>query len=47
MLLIDAQGDDIGLSLPAGWLEAHPLTQAELVEEARRLEAGGFRMHLR
>jgi exopolyphosphatase/guanosine-5'-triphosphate,3'-diphosphate pyrophosphatase len=29
-----------------GWLEAHPLTQADLLEEAEVLRAGGFELRL-
>jgi exopolyphosphatase / guanosine-5'-triphosphate,3'-diphosphate pyrophosphatase len=29
-----------------GWLEAHPLTQADLLEEAEMLRAGGFELKL-
>jgi exopolyphosphatase/guanosine-5'-triphosphate,3'-diphosphate pyrophosphatase len=46
MLLIEAQGDAIRLSLPAEWLENHPLTRAELEQEAEQLRVGGFTMQL-
>ena len=29
---------------PSGWLEGHPLTQADLQEEAEFLKAGGFEL---
>lgn len=32
-----AQGDELALAFPAGWLEDHPLTRADLEEEAERL----------
>jgi exopolyphosphatase/guanosine-5'-triphosphate,3'-diphosphate pyrophosphatase len=34
------------LRFPPGWLEAHPLTQADLQEEAAFLEAGDFELEL-
>lgn len=32
-----AQGDELALAFPVGWLEDHPLTRADLEEEAERL----------
>jgi len=46
MLLLEAHNDDLRVSLPADWLESHPLTRAELEEEAQRLDAAGYHMHL-
>jgi len=40
--LLDAKGDRLRLDFPAGWLEAHPLTQAELEQEQGYLEAAGI-----
>ncbi len=37
-----AEGENIVLSFPRGWLESHPLTEAELEREANHLEAGGY-----
>ncbi len=43
---IQVKGGDGGLRLrfPPGWLEAHPLTAADLEEEARTLRAAGFEL---
>jgi exopolyphosphatase/guanosine-5'-triphosphate,3'-diphosphate pyrophosphatase len=46
MLLLEADNDDVRVSLPTDWLENHPLTRAELEEEAQRLQAAGYRMRL-
>jgi len=46
MPLLEVENDDIRISLPADWLQSHPLTLVELEEEARRLKAAGYRMHL-
>ncbi len=37
-----AEGENIALSFPREWLEAHPLTEAELEREAGYLENGGY-----
>lgn len=37
-----AEGENIILSFPRNWLEAHPLTEAELEREAAYLKAGGY-----
>ncbi len=34
----------LSVQLPTGWLEAHPLTQADLLEEAELLRAGDFEL---
>jgi exopolyphosphatase/guanosine-5'-triphosphate,3'-diphosphate pyrophosphatase len=44
MVLVEADGDAINLNFPDNWLDHHPLTQAELAEEAKRLGAAGFRL---
>ena len=36
------QGTDIELTFPAGWLQDHPLTQADLATEQAYLESAGF-----
>ena len=43
---IRVQGDEIVLSPPAGWLEDHPLTEADLETERQHLEKGGFVLRL-
>ena len=37
-----AAGQNIELRFPAGWLDEHPLTQADLEAEARLLKSAGF-----
>jgi len=39
---LEARERRIQLTLPGGWLDAHPLTRADLEEEARYLEAAGY-----
>jgi len=39
-----ADGDSLSLELPEGWLAAHPLTQADLEQEAAYLRAAGFKL---
>ncbi len=39
---IMAEKSNIILSFPAGWLEAHPLTTAELEREAKYLDSAGY-----
>ncbi|WP_456415535.1 exopolyphosphatase [Thiolapillus sp.] len=39
---IMAEKNNIILSFPAGWLEEHPLTTAELEHEAKYLDSAGF-----
>jgi exopolyphosphatase/guanosine-5'-triphosphate,3'-diphosphate pyrophosphatase len=41
---LEATGNRLRLELPAGWLEAHPLIQADLQEEARYLADAGFEL---
>jgi exopolyphosphatase/guanosine-5'-triphosphate,3'-diphosphate pyrophosphatase len=38
---LSAVGDKLELKLPAGWLEAHPLTHADLLNERAFLDAAG------
>ncbi|MDJ0805911.1 MAG: exopolyphosphatase [Gammaproteobacteria bacterium] len=40
--LLDAEGNQLRLEFPPGWLEEHPLTQAELEQEANSLQSAGF-----
>ena len=40
--LLSAEGSQLSLEFPEGWLANHPLTQAELEQEASNLEAAGF-----
>ncbi len=35
------EGNQLKLKFPVGWLEAHPLTCADLAEEQKYLEAAG------
>jgi exopolyphosphatase/guanosine-5'-triphosphate,3'-diphosphate pyrophosphatase len=44
--LLSADGDDLLLRFPDGWLERHPLTRTELEEEDRRLGVAGFCIHV-
>ncbi len=44
MVLVEVDGANISLHFPDRWLERHPLTRAELAEEARRLAGGGFNL---
>lgn len=39
---IDAKDDEIRLTLPAGWLDDHALTRADLDVEAEKLASAGF-----
>lgn len=39
-----AKGRRLKLSLPAGWLQEHPLTRADLEQEAAYLQAAGYRL---
>lgn len=43
-MVLHVDGASVEVDFPQGWLDAHPLTRADLVEEARRLDAGGFRL---
>lgn len=47
LLRLRAAGDDVEVSLPAAWLGANPLTQADLEQECRHLKAVGVRMRIR
>ncbi|MEN8179990.1 MAG: exopolyphosphatase [Pseudomonadota bacterium] len=40
--LLAAKGNQLSLEFPQGWLENHPLTQAELEQEANNLKEAGF-----
>ena len=40
-------GKRLGLAFPRGWLGRHPLTRADLVEEAELLRAAGVRLDVR
>jgi exopolyphosphatase/guanosine-5'-triphosphate,3'-diphosphate pyrophosphatase len=41
---LDADERALRVSFPAGWLEAQPLTQADLEQEIETLRAAGFRL---
>jgi exopolyphosphatase/guanosine-5'-triphosphate,3'-diphosphate pyrophosphatase len=45
--LLEAQGNRLNLEFPQGWLENHPLTQAELEQEAENLSQAGFELSFR
>ncbi len=40
--LLSAEGNQLNLEFPEDWLNNHPLTQAELEQEADNLKAAGF-----
>ncbi|MEM9554168.1 MAG: exopolyphosphatase [Acidobacteriota bacterium] len=42
-----AKGKKLRLLFPAGWLDEHPLTRADLLQEANRLAAVGYRLKIR
>jgi exopolyphosphatase/guanosine-5'-triphosphate,3'-diphosphate pyrophosphatase len=41
---MEADGKSLSLRFPAGWLELHPLTQADLAQEAEVLREGKFKL---
>ncbi len=41
---MDADGKSLTLRFPAGWLELHPLTQADLAQEAEMVKEGKFKL---
>ncbi|WP_430460908.1 exopolyphosphatase [Thalassolituus sp. LLYu03] len=41
-----AHGDELTLSMPDGWLSAHPLTERDLEGEAAQQKSAGFILHL-
>jgi exopolyphosphatase/guanosine-5'-triphosphate,3'-diphosphate pyrophosphatase len=47
MPLMVVAGDAIQLSFPDDWLDGHPLTRAELEQEATLLRSSGFELSLR
>jgi exopolyphosphatase len=46
-LVLKAEGDSLWLEFPDGWLNAHPLTRADLIREAEYLKAAKLRLILR
>ncbi len=44
LLALEAQGRRVAVRFPEHWLEAHPLTRADLEAEARYLKKAGFRL---
>ncbi|MEK7322967.1 MAG: exopolyphosphatase, partial [Pseudomonadota bacterium] len=44
---LEAGKKSVDVHFPAGWLEAHPLTRADLEQEANYLEAAGFELRYR
>ena len=43
---IRAKGRSIDLEFPKGWLDAHPLSAADLEQEAEYLQAAGFKLRV-
>ncbi|MEM7248854.1 MAG: exopolyphosphatase [Acidobacteriota bacterium] len=43
---LQAKGERLRLSLPADWLEEHPLTRADLLDDAQSLARAGFELEL-
>lgn len=43
---VDASEDSLTLRLPPGWLDAHPLTRADLATEAHRTAQAGISLHV-
>jgi exopolyphosphatase/guanosine-5'-triphosphate,3'-diphosphate pyrophosphatase len=41
------EGKRVRLAMPTGWLEEHPLTAADLEQEARYLDAAGFELRIK
>lgn len=41
---MEADGKSLTVRFPAGWLELHPLTQADLAQEAEMLKEGKFKL---
>ncbi len=41
---LEVTGDGLILSFPEGWLDAHPLTQADLEQEQNYFQAAGYRL---
>ena len=44
---VSARKSALELSFPADWIEGHPLTHADLVEEASKLQGLGFELKVR
>lgn len=44
-LRLRVKGSEITLEFPSGWLEDHPLTRADLLEEARYLKRADFNLN--
>lgn len=44
---VKAEGESIRLTFPKGWLEAHPLTSADLEQEAAYLRPAGFKLRVK
>ncbi|MFO1408109.1 MAG: exopolyphosphatase [Steroidobacteraceae bacterium] len=45
-LEVGARGRNLDIGFPKGWLEEHPLTEADLEQEAEWLRAAGFRLRV-
>ncbi len=44
---VSARKNGLELSFPADWIEGHPLTHADLIEEADKLQGVGFELRVR
>jgi exopolyphosphatase/guanosine-5'-triphosphate,3'-diphosphate pyrophosphatase len=44
---VTARKNGLELSFPADWIEGHPLTHADLIEEASKLQGVGFELRVR
>lgn len=42
--VLEVKGKSLSLRFPAGWLDEHPLTQADLEQEANYLNAAGYEL---
>jgi exopolyphosphatase/guanosine-5'-triphosphate,3'-diphosphate pyrophosphatase len=43
---LEAKGGSLGLEFPKAWLAEQPLTEADLEQEIRYLQAAGFRLRV-
>jgi exopolyphosphatase/guanosine-5'-triphosphate,3'-diphosphate pyrophosphatase len=43
-LRLSVNGQSLGLMFPPGWLDGHPLTRADLDQEAQYLKKAGFQL---
>lgn len=45
-LRLEAKGKKLTLRFPVGWLDRHPLTEADLWQESERMESVGYRLEV-